>query len=284
MDKPLSFSFDPEIRAMLEARIDGMRLVDDIFFKACLKDNPKAAEAIIRVALDMPDVTVESVHVQDESAFLAARNVRFDLKVRDKKGRLFDVEVQKDKLPELARRSRYYMGSLTVESLSRGGKIERLPDAYVLFVCETDPFGDGKPVYDFVRTDRRNKTSRVLEDGSHTVFFNCAYKGDDAYGRLAFDMLSADSAKIGDPVLRDAAHRGKIGERRTDVMSDLAKELVELGEKRGLEKGREEGRKEGAEQSKREIALALLNQGLGTPEQIAEATGLPLETVLSLKK
>ena len=67
-------------------------------------------------------------------------------------------------------------------------------------------------------------------------------------------------------------------------MSDLAKELVELGEKRGLEKGREEGRKEGAEQSKREIALALLNQGLGTPEQIAEATGLPLETVLSLKK
>ena len=71
-------------------------------------------------------------------------------------------------------------------------------------------------------------------------------------------------------------------------MSDLAKELVELGEKRGLEKGlekgREEGRKEGADSCAREIALALLNQGLGTPEQIAEATGLPLETVLSLKK
>ena len=75
-------------------------------------------------------------------------------------------------------------------------------------------------------------------------------------------------------------------------MSDLAKELVELGEKRGLEKGlekgreegREEGRKEGAEQSKREIALAFLKQGVCTPEQIAEATGLPLETILSLKK
>ena len=70
-------------------------------------------------------------------------------------------------------------------------------------------------------------------------------------------------------------------------MSDLAKELVELGEKRGLEKGlekgREEGRKEGAEQSKREIALALLKRGID-PEQIAEVTGLPLETVISLKK
>ena len=63
-------------------------------------------------------------------------------------------------------------------------------------------------------------------------------------------------------------------------MSDLAQELVELGEKRGLEKGFEKGR----EESKKEIALAFLKQGVCTPEQIAEATGLPLETVLSLKK
>ena len=63
-------------------------------------------------------------------------------------------------------------------------------------------------------------------------------------------------------------------------MSDLAQELVELGEKRGLEKGREEGR----EESKKEIALAILAQGGATPEQIAQWTGLPLETVLSLKE
>ena len=59
-------------------------------------------------------------------------------------------------------------------------------------------------------------------------------------------------------------------------MSDLAKEIMELGERKGREEGREE--------SKREIALAFLKQGVCTPEQIAEATGLPLETVLSLKK
>ena len=58
-------------------------------------------------------------------------------------------------------------------------------------------------------------------------------------------------------------------------MSDLAKEIMELGEKKG--------REEGAEQRAEEIALALLKQGVCTPEQIAEATGLPLETVLSLK-
>ncbi|MBQ7250793.1 MAG: PD-(D/E)XK nuclease family transposase [Bacilli bacterium] len=279
MKETQSFSFDPELERLLQQRIDGLRLVDDIFFKACLKDNPKAAEAIIRVALDMPEAEVESVHIQDGSAFLPSRNVGFDLKVRDKDGRLFDVEVQKGHLGELPRRSRYYMGALTVESLRRGQGFPALPDAYVLFLCETDPIGDGEPVYDFVRTDRRNAKRRVLEDGSHVVFFNCAYKGDDAYGRLAFDMLSADSAKIGDPVLRDTVHRGKIGERRTDVMSDLAKEIMELGEKRGLEKGR----KEGAEQSKREIALALLKRGID-PEQVSEDTGLPLETVLSLKK
>jgi predicted transposase/invertase (TIGR01784 family) len=268
----------------IQRTFDRMSLIDDIFFRAVMRDNPRAAEAIVRVALDMPEAEVESVHIQDESAFLPSRNVGFDLKVRDKEGRLFDVEVQKGHLGELPRRSRYYMGALTVESLRRGQDFPTLPDAYVLFLCETDPIGDGEPVYDFVRTDRRNAERRVLADGSHVVFFNCAYKGDDAYGRLAGDMLSTDSEKIGDPVLRDTVHRGKIGERRTDVMSDLAKEIMELGEKRGLEKGREEGRKEGAEQCAREIALAILAQGGATPEQIAQWTGLPLETVLSLKK
>ena len=268
-----SFSFDPEIEALLQARLDELRLIDDIFFKACLKDNPRAAEAIIRVALDMPNAKVESLSIQDESAFPNSRNVRFDLKVRDEKGRLFDVEVQRGIKPDLPRRCRYHLSALTVHSLRQGQDFIDIPDAYVLFLCETDPFDEGKPFYSFQYSEE--KTGMPLDDGSEIRLFNCAYKGDDAYGRLALDMLSHDSARMCDPVLRDTVHRGKIGERRTDVMSDLAQELVELGEKRGYKKG--------AEQRAKEIALALLKREID-PEVIAEATGLPLETVLSLKK
>ena len=277
MSKHTSFPFDQELERLLQERLDKLRLIDDIFFKACLKDNPKAAEAIIRVALNMPEVTVESISIQDESAFPNNHNVRFDLKVRDKDGRLFDVEVQKEKEPSLARRCRYYLSALTVGSLKPGQDFPDLPDAYVLFLCESDPFKRGWPCYHFRLGLEDDGTP--LGDGGHIYFLNCSYKGNDAYGALARDMTSQEPTMMRDPVLRDTVHRGKIGERRTDVMSDLAKEIMELGER----KGREEGRKEGAEQSKREIALAFLKQGVCTPEQIAEATGLPLETVLSLK-
>ncbi len=48
--------------------------------------------------------------------------------------------------------------------------------------------------------------------------------------------------------------------------------------------GKEEGYKEGAEQKAIETAKNLLKMNLGTPEQIAQAEGLPLEQVLKLQK
>ena len=48
--------------------------------------------------------------------------------------------------------------------------------------------------------------------------------------------------------------------------------------------GREEGIAEGAENAKIEAAQNLLKMNLGTPEQIAQAQGLPLEKILELQK
>ena len=70
-----SFSVDPETGQISREGIESLRLIDDIFFRVCLKDNPKAAEAIIRVALNMPEAKVESVSIQDESAFPNYRNM-----------------------------------------------------------------------------------------------------------------------------------------------------------------------------------------------------------------
>ena len=97
---------------------------------------------------------------------------------------------------------------------------------------------------------------------------------------LSKDMTCPDYSKIHDPVLRDTMMRGKIRKREDGDMSDLAEEILKLGEKRGEKRGKEIG----AEESKKEIALNLLEMGDLTPEQIAKATGLPLETVLSLKQ
>ena len=273
-----SFSVDPEMGQILQKHIDSLRLIDDIFFRACLKDNPKAAEAIIRVALNMPEAKVESVSIQDESAFPNYRNVRFDLKVRGTDGKLFDVEVQKGNDPDLPFRSRYYLSALTVQSLKSGQAFGEMPEAYVLFICEFDPFGKGMPYYSYVLKNEIDETPH--NDGGHIVYLNCSYRGNDPYGMLSKDMTCRDYSKMHDPVLRDTVRQGKIMKKEDGDMSDLAEEILKLGEKRGEKRGKEIG----AEESKKEIALNLLEMGDLTPEQIAKATGLPLETVLSLKQ
>ena len=52
----------------------------------------------------------------------------------------------------------------------------------------------------------------------------------------------------------------------------------------GYNEGREDGREEGARDSKISAARNLLKINLGTPEQIAQAAGIPLEEVLALQK
>ena len=59
---------------------------------------------------------------------------------------------------------------------------------------------------------------------------------------------------------------------------------IHNAEKRGLEEGLKQGIQQGEQQKAIEAAINLLRMKVGTPEQIAQATGLPLEKVFELQK
>ena len=63
---------------------------------------------------------------------------------------------------------------------------------------------------------------------------------------------------------------------------------IHNAEKRGLEEGLKQGLQQGIQQGEQkkaiEAAINLLRMKVGTPEQIAQAQGLPLEKVLELQK
>ena len=56
---------------------------------------------------------------------------------------------------------------------------------------------------------------------------------------------------------------------------------IQQGIERGIKQGLEQGVKQGAYQTKLETAKTLLSMGL-SPEQVAQGTNLPLETILQL--
>ena len=60
--------------------------------------------------------------------------------------------------------------------------------------------------------------------------------------------------------------------------------LTEFNAEEVIRDIREEGIAEGAENAKIEAAQNLLKMNLGTPEQIAQAQGLPIEKILELQK
>ena len=56
---------------------------------------------------------------------------------------------------------------------------------------------------------------------------------------------------------------------------------IDYAEKKGMEKGRAEGREEGREEGKKAVAQNLLKMGMSV-EDVAAATGLPVETLMTL--
>ena len=72
------------------------------------------------------------------------------------------------------------------------------------------------------------------------------------------------------------------------IVEDYVKERAEEARKIALAEGLKRGLKTGMQRGIQENAIAtaknFLRMNLGSPEQIAQGTGLPLEQVLALKK
>ena len=69
------------------------------------------------------------------------------------------------------KRSRYYHSQIDMELLRSGQDYEELPDSYVIFICDFDPFYGKKYRYTFDMACREDGDA-ALEDGSHTVFLS----------------------------------------------------------------------------------------------------------------
>ena len=61
-------------------------------------------------------------------------------------------------------------------------------DSYVIFIYKRDKFQEGLPLYHIDRYVR--ETGKLFEDGSHIIYVNGNYKGDDEIGYLNAGLSS----------------------------------------------------------------------------------------------
>ena len=298
-------------------RWEDLTLADNFIFCRVMEENPEICKELLEMLLNIKIEKIEQPNAEKSlKADYHSHGIRFDVYVKDGNGRSFDIEIQTTRKTNLIKRARYYHGVMDVDALHSGLDYNSLKDSYVIFLCLGDVFGYGLPVYTFRRTAKEDSTI-LMNDGTTTVFFDalnydkmssermrsffkylCGLDIKDNFTeklsalveRLKINAKRRQEYMTWEQEMKEQAHflaeewapimakklakdmaEGMAKDMAHDLAQDIAKNMAK------------EVKAEALEEKAVETAKNLLNMNL-TSEQIASATGLPLEQVLELQK
>ena len=263
--------------------LDKMTLFDDDLMSRVFDKNIQATQLILRIILQK-DIKVISAKGQEEfkNPIVGGRNIRLDVHAIDENGHEIDIEVQCNSEGANVRRARFHSSVTDSRMLKEKQKFKELKDSYIIFIYKHDKFRKGLPVY---HVDRYiGETGQLFGDGSHIIYVNGSYKGNDDIGRLMNDFNQPDSENIYYRELAEGVRHYKETEGGRIEMCDLVKEYAEEyaekkaaeAEKRGIlsmiftyvQRGKstiEEGAKD-ADMSQSEFIKAMTAAGYKLPE------------------
>ena len=180
----------------IEQIIDEMNLFDDDLMSMVFDGNIPATELLLKIILKRDDIIVISVASQREfkNPIAGGRDIRLDILAKDNKGKHYDIEGQKRPEGAHVRHARFNSSMMDVRMLKAEQEFSELRDSYMVFITQTDIFGHGMPIYTVNR--HFEETEDWFNDGSHIVYVNGSYKGEDAVGKLMHDLGCKESKDI----------------------------------------------------------------------------------------
>ena len=276
---------------------DAITIKNNFLFQETLR-NKSLCKQLLECILHIQVKTIRYMETEKTmKAQLSSKNTRLDVYVEDKDGNVADIEMQttdtksvinyderdeKTIIRELPLRTRYYQNIIGTNMLRKGMHYRELRKAYVIFICTFDPFGAGLPVYHFTYRCKENGNLQ-MGDLTENIFLNvkAADKTDDE--ELAAFLRYVNGQKP------DSSFTKKLDEEATRIKNNddwrlkamtLDMEIKDM-KKREREKGKQEGLKEGAQNSKIEIAKAMLADGMEIAK-VAKLTNLSVKEVTAL--
>lgn len=145
--------------------------IKDNFMFGAVMLNPENCKGILERSLG---IEIERVEVSKEKSIVfnpEYKGVRLDVYAKDEQNTHYDVEMQVLQKPAIQKRARYYHSQLDMEILLSGLLYKDLPDTYVIFICDFDPFGFQK--YRYTQKKICEEVSQLtMDDGAHTIFLS----------------------------------------------------------------------------------------------------------------
>lgn len=242
-----------------------LTIKDNFMFGAVMSQEENCREFLEMVL----GFRVERVHVIREKSLIyhpENRGVRLDVYAKDKENKHYNVEMQLVRKPELEKRVRYYHGQIDMEMLLSGQDYTELSDAYVIFICDFDPFGLGRYCYTF-RPRCVEEGELYLNDGSISIFLNTHGKNAEETPNALVEFLryvKADLAESMEAYEDEFVKRLQDSVQRVKENRRMEEKYMTLGEL--LKDERDEGKAEG----KAEAVLELLEDYGSIPETVRE--------------
>lgn len=216
---------------------------------------------------------IEHLEVSKEKSMVyhpEYKGIRLDVYAKDERNTRYNVEMQVAKQTALSKRSRYYHSQIDMELLIKGENYEKLPDTYVIFVCDFDPFEEGKYCYTFANRCFENN-QLLLNDGCCTIFLSTKGKNDEEVPKSLVTFLKFAGAELED----------SWEEYGDDFVKQLQKSIHnikasrEMGERymlfeELLQDEREEGREEGRKEALLEYIFVLLEELGSVSDEVKE--------------
>ena len=275
------------------AQIQKFRPVDDDFMRVMFRDDLPLAQFVLRILTGIDDLVLTECKTQYDLKLFEAHSVCLDFFGKDSRQRLYDLQIQRRSDGASPKRARYDSSVLDIASLKKRQDYNCLPETYVIFITEHDIFKRDRPLYVF---ERRDDTGEKLNDGTHIIYANAAYRGETGSDaeKLLHDFMCSDPD---DMLLPEMAKRTRYfksteegvlsmceyienrvreaelrGERRGEKRGEKRGER--RGEKRGEIRGEKRGEIRGAAEKARKLALNMLKSGRLDIKSISEISEL----------
>ena len=265
----------------IKKTLQELTLKDNFMFGAVMSEEANC-KRLLELILGFTIARIEVSKERSITYHPEYKGVRLDVYAADENNTRYNVEMQAAAEISLGKRSRYYHSHLDMELLESGRSYSDLPDSYVIFICDFDPFGKRKYRYSFIPSCQECPTAR-LKDGSRTIFLSTRGENPDEISgelRSFLEYVSADleaSAKdFGDAYVKSLQKSVTLVKQSREMEQRymILQELIDAGRSEGYAEGEQRGQRK----ERTANILTLLKHKGTVPEtlrlKIAEETDL----------
>ena len=235
--------------------LQDLTIRDNFLFAAVMQQGDNCKH-FLEMLLNIP---LERIEIQYEKTVIfnpEYKGIRMDVYAKDENSTCYNIEMQVlwDELPK---RSRYYHSQMDMELLGSGEDYENLPQSYVIFICNFDPFKKKRYLYSFENICIEDNQLK-LQDGNRTIFLSTKGENNSDIPISLLNFLTfiresqpGETKDYHDSYVAQLQSSIKQVKRNKELGSRFM--LLELmlrdeyrkGKAEGLVEGRSEGRAEG---------------------------------------